>query len=117
MASVLRSGVARAGSRSARWKRVEARSGGGEEWLATGVTRDDLLRSNDRRAAGRAGNQKLAIFLVNGEIHATQKGCPHLNVSLLDGELEPSEGILRCGQHGSSWKLPSGTASFHTLVA
>jgi hypothetical protein len=42
-----------------------------------------------------------------GAVYAVQKGCPHLGISLLDGEIDENN-VLRCSQHGSSWNLDSG---------
>lgn len=54
-----------------------------------------------------AGGRRIAIFNVEGDLHAIDDTCTHRPASLSeDGELD--DGVLICGWHGSMFDLATG---------
>jgi 3-phenylpropionate/trans-cinnamate dioxygenase ferredoxin subunit len=54
----------------------------------------------------RAGKLDIALFLVNGEVHAIENRCPHTGSALDDGWV--SGQTVMCVAHGWTFDLPSG---------
>ena len=50
----------------------------------------------------------VAIFNVDGELHAVDDTCTHAEASLSEGELDPEGCTIECPLHGSSFDLRTG---------
>ena len=60
----------------------------------------------DGRALIEHGGVEIAVFRVDGEIHAFENACPHEGNPLIEGEvLGPS---LTCAYHGWTFDLETG---------
>jgi 3-phenylpropionate/trans-cinnamate dioxygenase ferredoxin component len=56
----------------------------------------------------KVGNEHVALFNVDGEIHATDDTCSHAQASLADGWLE--DGEVTCPLHGAVFDVATGRA-------
>jgi nitrite reductase (NADH) small subunit/3-phenylpropionate/trans-cinnamate dioxygenase ferredoxin subunit len=71
----------------------------------------DLCRASElTEGEGRfvdLGEHQLAVFLVEGQVHAFQDTCPHAGASLAGGMIE--EGCVVCPWHYWTFNLTDGT--------
>jgi nitrite reductase/ring-hydroxylating ferredoxin subunit len=67
---------------------------------------DDFPEGKGR--AFRAGPRTVAIFRVNGRIHAVANRCVHKGASICDGELADNGKVVRCPWHNWSFDLETG---------
>ncbi|HVA93161.1 MAG TPA: bifunctional 3-phenylpropionate/cinnamic acid dioxygenase ferredoxin subunit [Chloroflexota bacterium] len=56
----------------------------------------------------KVGNERVALFNVDGEIYATDDTCSHAQASLSDGWLEDNE--VTCPLHGAVFNVTTGQA-------
>ncbi len=56
--------------------------------------------------AVEAGRTSVALFLVDGEVHALDDMCPHSGGPLSEGQVE--DGCVMCPWHGARFELASG---------
>lgn len=54
------------------------------------------------------GPDAIALFRVNGRIHAVSDRCTHGRGSLCEGTLDPSAGIITCPWHGGKFDVSTG---------
>lgn len=73
------------------------------EW--TTVTRLQTLQANGRCLA-RLGSVDLALFYIDGAIHAIEDTCPHAGASLCWGPLNGHQ--VQCRAHGLRFSLRTG---------
>ena len=73
------------------------------EWLEVPLT---SLDSEGRTLVEHDGDA-IAVFQVEGEIHAVANTCPHEGNPLLEGEV--LGGTLTCAYHG--WRFDLGTGA------
>jgi len=73
------------------------------EWV--GVLPLETLRQQGR-ALVRAGGREVALFWVEGIIHALEDACPHAGASLAFSRLEGH--WVRCQAHGLRFDVRSG---------
>lgn len=73
------------------------------EWVA--VARAETLEPA-RRALVRFDGHEVAIFRVDGTLHALEDSCPHGGASLCTGRLEG--GHVQCLAHGLRFRLGDG---------
>ncbi len=66
------------------------------------VARTDELAPGQRKLAFVDG-RSIALFNIDGTIHAIDNSCPHNGASLASGRLEGT--ILRCPAHGLRFDL------------
>jgi nitrite reductase/ring-hydroxylating ferredoxin subunit len=64
----------------------------------------------DGRATVEAEGRALAVFRVDGEVHAVENECPHAGNPLVEGEL--LGGVLTCAYHGWRFDLESGACLY-----
>lgn len=69
------------------------------------IRRDAMDASRPRMA--RAGDRRIAIYLVDGAVHVTDNRCPHAAASLALGEFEGA--VVSCPRHGWTFDVRSGT--------
>jgi len=74
-----------------------------QRWIKVARVAD--LRDG-RGVAVRAGAARVALFRVEGRIHAVDDACPHMGTSLAEGRL--SHGRIVCRWHGWSFDLATG---------
>lgn len=70
------------------------------------ATLEEIPDGGARRAY--LGNEAIAIFRVNGSLHAVSDRCPHGRASLSEGVLDPARNILTCPWHGGQFDVCSG---------
>jgi nitrite reductase (NADH) small subunit len=61
---------------------------------------------------GRAvplGGRRVAIFRIDGRLHAIQDRCPHMAASLADGRLEGR--LVECHMHGWKFDVTTGAGA------
>jgi len=56
----------------------------------------------------KVGNERIALFNVDGDIYATDDTCSHAQASLSDGWLE--DGEVTCPLHGAVFDVATGRA-------
>ena len=56
--------------------------------------------------ATEAGDQRLLLTRLNGQVHAVINRCPHMGMKMTRGEL--CDGVLKCPWHGSRFDFRSG---------
>ncbi|WP_245286181.1 non-heme iron oxygenase ferredoxin subunit [Bradyrhizobium sp. WSM1417] len=56
--------------------------------------------------AYEVGPKKLALYLLDGKVHATDNVCTHAFALLTDGWLE--DGLVECPLHGAQFDVASG---------
>jgi nitrite reductase/ring-hydroxylating ferredoxin subunit len=56
----------------------------------------------------KVGNERIALFNVDGDIYATDDTCSHAQASLSDGWLE--DGEVTCPLHGAIFDVATGRA-------
>lgn len=56
------------------------------------------------------GADAIAIFRVNGRLHAVSDRCTHGRASLCQGVLDPARGVLTCPWHGGQFDIATGEA-------
>ena len=56
--------------------------------------------------ATEAGDQRLLLTRLNGQVHAVINRCPHMGMKMTRGEL--CDGVLQCPWHGSRFDFRSG---------
>ncbi len=61
------------------------------------------------------GDRKIALFKIDGEIHALDNICPHQGGPLADGWV--SDGFVTCPLHGWDYDIRSGRADNGTDAA
>lgn len=54
-----------------------------------------------------AGEERVAVFRVNGQLHALQNSCPHMRASLADGRIDGGRRVI-CHMHGWTFDLVTG---------
>ncbi len=54
-----------------------------------------------------SGDHQIALFLIDGQVHAVQDTCPHAGASLSSGFVE--DGCVVCSWHYWAFKLSDGT--------
>ena len=59
------------------------------------------------RAVVDAGDRKLVVLPVGGDVHAFDNACPHEGNPLVDGEVLGD--VLECAYHG--WRFDLGTGA------
>jgi nitrite reductase/ring-hydroxylating ferredoxin subunit len=78
-------------------------SGSNQEWLdlaaETEVPEGDLIEA-------RAGDRVLALYKINGQLHATDGLCTHEQARLCDGLV--SGEVVECPRHNARFHIPSG---------
>lgn len=67
------------------------------------------LPSTGSRSIVREGGLSLALFSVEGALHAIDDSCPHSGASLVMGRLDGF--MLRCPAHGLTFDIRSGCMS------
>src|SRR6478735_7319252 len=79
----------------------------------TDVVGEDQLAEGGRWFARRDGHE-IALFRVQGTVHAIADSCPHNGASLATGELEGT--TIKCRAHGLRFDIatgcPRGAAGF-----
>ena len=58
--------------------------------------------------AFKAGARKVAVFCVNGRIHAIANRCVHKGASICDGALSDGGTVVRCPWHNWPFDLATG---------
>lgn len=58
--------------------------------------------------AFQAGTRTVAVFRVNGRIHAVANRCIHKGASICDGDLADNGKVVRCPWHNWSFDLETG---------
>ncbi len=74
------------------------------DWIRAGSTAD--LSPGAARAVKIDEGRSIALFNVDGRIHATDNQCPHMGFPLTRGVVK--DGILTCDWHGRSFDLEGG---------
>lgn len=59
------------------------------------------------------GTEGIAVFNIDGDLHAINDSCPHAGASLFSGKLDG--GSLRCPAHGLRFDLASGQMAGGTM--
>ncbi|MBI3516841.1 MAG: non-heme iron oxygenase ferredoxin subunit [Proteobacteria bacterium] len=59
-------------------------------------------------ASATVGDKQVAIYLIDGEVHATDNICTHAFACLSDGYLE--NGIIECPLHAGRFEVKTGKA-------
>lgn len=72
------------------------------------VTRLGKLREG-KGSTFTVGGREVALFLVNGKIHAVENLCPHQHIPVLDEGCIAGT-ILTCPMHGWQFDLSTGLA-------
>lgn len=72
------------------------------EWLEVPLEALDA----EGRALVELGERELAVFRVDGAVHAVVNACPHAGNPLVEGEL--AAGTLTCAYHGWRFDLETG---------
>jgi len=54
------------------------------------------------------GHDAIALFRVNGRLHAVSDRCTHGRGSLSEGVLDPARCVLTCPWHGGQFDITSG---------
>lgn len=72
------------------------------QWLRIPLDRLDA----DGRAVAEADGREIAVFVVDGGVHAVDNECPHEGNPLVEGELAGP--MLTCAYHGWRFDLDSG---------
>lgn len=75
------------------------------EWVAIASV-DDIPPGHAARV--EIDGVPIAIFNVDGELHAVDDTCSHAEASLSEGELIPGECSVECPLHGSCFDLRTG---------
>ncbi|TYL72337.1 non-heme iron oxygenase ferredoxin subunit [Bradyrhizobium cytisi] len=65
---------------------------------------DDL--PGDGMYAYEVGSKKLAVYLLDGKVYATDNVCTHAFALLTDGWLE--DGLVECPLHGAQFDVTTG---------
>ena len=73
-------------------------------WHRVG-TQADFLEGKGR--AVDAGATRVAVFRVQGRLHALDDACPHMRASLADGKIEAGRRVV-CHMHGWTFDLVTG---------
>ncbi len=76
----------------------------GNGWIRVGSPAD--LPPGESRAIKIGEGRSIALFNVDGRIHATDNQCPHMGFPLTRGVVK--DGILTCDWHGRSFDLEGG---------
>ncbi|MFM0045581.1 MULTISPECIES: non-heme iron oxygenase ferredoxin subunit [Paraburkholderia] len=76
-----------------------------EEWIDVAAQVD--LPANDVIAV-RAGDREIALYVVDGEVFATDNVCTHGHARLCDGFLEGTE--IECPLHQGRFDVRTGKA-------
>jgi nitrite reductase/ring-hydroxylating ferredoxin subunit len=74
------------------------------EWIRVAALTD--IQSGEAKAVRLREGRTLALFNVDGRIHATDNQCPHMGYPLTRGAIR--QGILTCDWHGRSFDLEGG---------
>jgi nitrite reductase/ring-hydroxylating ferredoxin subunit len=74
------------------------------EWIRVAALTD--IQSGEANAVKLREGRTLALFNVDGRIHATDNQCPHMGYPLTRGAIR--HGILTCDWHGRSFDLEGG---------
>ena len=56
-----------------------------------------------------AGEHRIAVVRIDGDVYAIGDRCSHQDVSLAEGEVLCDERQLECWKHGSAFSLLDGT--------
>ena len=64
----------------------------------------------DGRAVISAGGREIALFEVDGDVHALENACPHAGNPLVEGELVGR--TLVCAYHAWKFDLETGACLF-----
>ena len=59
-------------------------------------------------ASATVGDKQIAIYLIGGEVYATDNICTHAYACLSDGYLE--DGIIECPLHAGRFEVKTGKA-------
>jgi chlorite dismutase len=78
----------------------------GDEGFQQVASLEEIPDGGARRAY--LGSEAIAIFRVNGRVHAVSDRCPHGRASLSEGILDPARNILTCPWHGGQFDVCSG---------
>jgi len=62
-----------------------------------------------RGIAVDAGETRVAVFRVQGRLHAMQDPCPHMRASLADSKIDEGRRLI-CHMHGWTFDLITGKA-------
>ncbi|MCY3771091.1 MAG: Rieske (2Fe-2S) protein, partial [Gemmatimonadetes bacterium] len=76
----------------------------GNGWIRVGSKAD--ISPGESRAVKIGEGRSIALFNVDGRIHATDNQCPHMGFPLTRGVVK--DGILTCDWHGRSFDLEGG---------
>ena len=76
-------------------------------WIRVGSLED--VPPGESRAVKISEGRSVALFNVDGRIHATDNQCPHMGFPLTRGVVK--DGVLTCDWHGRSFDLEGGVAS------
>ncbi len=74
------------------------------EWFKVGTNADFV---EQKGVAVDAGAERVAVFRVDGRLHALQDHCPHMRASLADGKIEGGQRVI-CHMHGWTFDLNTG---------
>ncbi len=78
--------------------------GSGNGWIRVGSVAD--VPAGESRAVKISEGRSVALFNVDGRIHATDNQCPHMGFPLTRGVVK--DGVLTCDWHGRSFDLEGG---------
>ena len=76
-----------------------------KRWHDTGITAD---MSSGQMVGIQIEDDRIAIYCVNGDFHATDNICTHAFALLTDGWLDNS--VIECPLHGGRFDIRSGQA-------
>ena len=76
----------------------------GNGWIRVGSLAD--VPPGESRAVKISEGRSVALFNVDGRIHATDNQCPHMGFPLTRGVVK--DGVLTCDWHGRSFDLEGG---------
>jgi len=74
------------------------------DWFHVGAA-ENFIEGKGR--AVDAGTERVAVFRVNGQLHAMQDHCPHMLASLADGRIDQARRVI-CHMHGWTFDLVTG---------
>lgn len=76
------------------------------------TTRHDVASVEELRDGGtlrvELGDVAVALVRLGDDVYAIGDVCTHQDVSLAEGEVDPSERTLECWKHGSAFSLVTG---------
>lgn len=59
-------------------------------------------------ARATLNGESFILFRAGAEYRGTQRTCPHLNATFMDGQLMANGTMLRCAQHNYTFRLRDG---------